>query len=122
MLGERIELAASIAWLFMDFAWMHDSSGLAVAFAIPTSLGSLLAIPLAKGGFVPRAVAGAMAAWAFMNSCWMLTDLQIYPSLWLARISFAVGIGLLAAAVAVSGPGTTFGEVARLFRRLRARR
>lgn len=121
--ADRLELAASISWLFMDLAWMEQSTALALACALPTTVCSLAAVPFVRSDFTARAVSAAMAAWAVMNSLWMMTDLGVYQALMPARACFAVGLGLLLAALVVSGSArAVLSEVTRTFRRMRAGR
>jgi hypothetical protein len=121
-LSERLELAASVAWLGMDYAWMEGHAASALALAALTCTGSLAAALAEEARFTPRAVAGAMAAWALMNSLWMADDLGVYAGLWLARVCFYVGLGLLLA-VALRGRSASalVRELSRRFRRLRMR-
>jgi hypothetical protein len=121
--AERLELAASLAWLFMDLAWMEGSPTGAVACALPTVLCSFAAIPFVPREFTARAITAAMAAWAVMNALWMLTDLEVYDGLVAARVCFAAGLGLLLAALwRTRSTRALFAELTRTFRRLRAGR
>jgi hypothetical protein len=121
--ADRLELAASVAWLFMDLAWMEQSTALALACALPTTLCSLAAVAFVRRDFTARAVTAAMAAWAVMNSLWMMKDLGVYDGLVAARVCFAIGLGLLLAALMVSGSArAVLSEVTRTFRRMRAGR
>jgi hypothetical protein len=122
-LSERLELAASLAWLGMDYAWMEEQPTSALTLAVLTCAGSLAAALSEEARFTPRAVAGAMAAWALMNSLWMADDLGVYAGLWLARLCFYVGLGLLVAAVLRDRSASELvRELSRRFRRLRMRR
>ena len=117
----RVELTASVSWLCMDAAWMEENTTWAVAFTLPTMLCSLAAIILARPDFVARAVTGAMAAWAVMNSFWLFNDLDVYPGLWVARGCLGLGALLLMAAGTASGGVTELKrELVAVFRRLRA--
>lgn len=121
--ADRLELVASVAWLFMDFAWMEHNAGMAVACALPTTACSLAAVAFVKRDFPARAVTMAMAMWAIMNSLWMMSDLRVYEGLVAARVCFAIGLGLLLAAVVVARSARrVLDEVTRTFRRLRAKR
>jgi hypothetical protein len=121
--AERLELAASVAWFFMDFAWMEQSTAFALGCAVPTTVCSLAAVAFVKREFPARAVTMAMAMWAIMNSLWMMSDLHVYAGLWAARICFAMGLALLLAALIVTRSGRRLlAEMIGTFRRLRARR
>jgi hypothetical protein len=120
-IAERLELFASLAWLFMDFCWMEQSSYAAVLFAVPTTVCSLAAVVFVRADFTARAVTGATAAWAVMNALWMLSDLGIYEARLIARGCFGFGLVLLIAALTVSGPRPVLAELTRAFRRMRAR-
>jgi hypothetical protein len=116
----RLELAASVCWLAMDFGWMDGLDVLALAASVPTVACSFVAVRFASPSLVGRAVVAAMAFWASMNTCWMLNDLQLLPSLWPARACFAVGAGLLLVAGVSSGSAAALlAELRRNFRRLR---
>jgi hypothetical protein len=121
-IAERLELFASLAWLFMDFCWMEQRATPALVFAVPTAACSLAAILFVRADFTARAVTGATAAWAIMNALWMLSDLGIYEARLIARGCFGFGLVLLIAALAVSGPRPVVAELTRAFRRMRARR
>jgi len=119
---ERLELSASISWLFMDFAWMEESVTVAVTCAVPASLCSIFAIGFVRRDATARAVVAAMAAWAVMNSFWMMSDLKVYDGLWVARSCFGLSLVLLAFALIVSGSlRAVLHELASAFRRLRSR-
>lgn len=119
-IAERLELIASLAWLFMDFAWMEESTTAALVCALPTTVCSLAAIAFVRADFTARAVTTAMAAWAVMNALWMLAELEIYDGRFAARICFAIGLGALLAALWRSGSlGPVLNELSRTFRRLR---
>jgi hypothetical protein len=121
--AERLELVASVAWLFMDFAWMEQSTAFALACAVPTTVCSLAAVAFVKRNFPARAVTMAMAMWAVMNSLWMMRDLHVYEGLWAARVCFAVGLLLLLAALIVARSARRLlAEMVGTFRRLRAKR
>jgi hypothetical protein len=116
----RVELTASVSWLCMDAAWMEDNRFWAVALTLPTMLCSLAAIILTAADFVARSVTAAMAAWAVMNSFWLLADLAVYPGLWVARSGFLLGALLLVAAWLRSGSAAALlRELLAVFRRLR---
>lgn len=117
---DRLELAASVAWLGMDFAWMEHWTYAALCLAVPTSLCSAAGVLTAEPSFAARAIAGAMASWAVMNCFWMMSDLDVYNGIWIARTSFALGVLLLLLALIVSGSSSAVMlEVARKFRRMR---
>lgn len=119
---ERLELSASISWLFMDFAWMEESVTAAVTCAVPASLCSVLAVGFVRRDAAARAVVAAMAAWAVMNSFWMMSDLKVYEGLWVARSCFGLSMVLLGFALTVSGSlRAVLHELASTFRRLRSR-
>ena len=121
-IADRLELVASLAWLFMDFSWMEQSAIASVLFAVPTTVCSLAAIAFVRVDFTTRAVAGATAAWAVMNALWMLSDLRLYEARALGRACFAVGLTLLVLALWRSGTRPVLDELTRTLRRLRARR
>jgi hypothetical protein len=117
----RVELAASVSWLFMDFAWMEERTLWATLFSLPTMLCALAAIVLARPDFAARAVTAAMASWAVMNSFWMFADLSVYRGLWVARSCFFLGGALLGCAWLASGSATgVMRELLSAFRRLRS--
>jgi hypothetical protein len=119
-IADRLELAASVAWLLMDFAWMERLTTFAVACALPATLGSIAAVPFVRPHFPARAVTAAMAAWAVMNALWMMSDLDVYAGLFGARLCFALGIALVLAALLVSrSMRVVLDEATRAFRRLR---
>jgi hypothetical protein len=121
-LSERLELAASVAWLGMDYAWMEEHAALALVLSALTCTGSLAAALAEEPRFTPRAVVGAMAAWALMNSLWMADDLGVYAGLWLARVCFYAGLGLLLAVLLRDRSASALvRELSRRFRRLRMR-
>jgi hypothetical protein len=121
-IADRLELMASLAWLFMDFSWMEQSAIASVLFAVPTTVCALAAVAFVRADFTARAVAGATAAWAVMNAIWMLSDLRIYEGRALGRACFVLGLTLLVLALWRSGTRPVLDELTRTFRRLRARR
>lgn len=98
-----IELAASISWFAMDYAWFEESGRTAVVLALPTAVGALLVVPLTTPSATARLVAGSMASWAVMNSFWMMHDLGVLHLPWLIRACFVLGALQLLLASALGG-------------------
>jgi hypothetical protein len=130
---EWTELAGSVSWFAMDYAWFEGATRSAVWLAVPTAVCALAVVGLTtpahlgsgNGGqpsAAARQVAGSMAAWAVMNSLWMLHDLDVFHAPWLIRICFLLGAGLLAAASVRHGRLASLArELVANFGRLRAR-
>ncbi|MFT3928493.1 MAG: hypothetical protein QM778_38545 [Myxococcales bacterium] len=116
-----MELAASVAWFGMDYCWFEGVTWLAICLAVPTALCSLAVVVLTTPTHASRLVSGAMAAWAVMNTLWMLGDQDVFHAPTLVRVCFFLGLGLLGTASLRGGRlGVLVRELVAGFGRLRA--
>ena len=116
-----VETIGSVLWFIMDGLWMLNQAYFAKAMVLPTLFVNLWVFRYTRPTFSQFAVVGAMNSWLVMNICWMMGDLDKDPKpLEFARIMFAVGIALLALAVARNAmQPEALSKVLTHFRRLR---
>lgn len=115
------ETIGSVLWFVMDGLWMLNQPLPAKAMVLPTLAVNLFVFRYTKRSFSQMAVVAAMNSWLIMNILWMLGDLDRDPKpIAVARVMFALGIVLLALAVArdATRPDGLTNLLAR-FRRLR---
>ena len=95
-----VETVGSVLWFLMDGFWMLNQAGAAKLMVLPTLVVNLIAFRYTPRSLSQYAVVAAMNAWLVMNICWMVGDLDKDPRpLAIARVMFALGVGLLALAV-----------------------
>ena len=115
------ETIGSVLWFIMDGLWMLNQALPAKAMVLPTLVVNLWVLRYTKHSFSQFAVVAAMNSWLLMNICWMLGDLDKDPKpLVIARAMFALGMALLAMAVARNAADPErLTKVLSHFRRLR---
>ena len=96
-----VETVGSVLWFIMDGFWMLNQAMPAKTMVSPTLFVNLLVFRYTKHSFSQFCVVAAMNSWLVMNICWMVGDLDKDPRpVAVARIMFALGMLLLAMAVA----------------------
>lgn len=97
-----LETANSLAWFFMDAAWMLEIKPVANAMILPTLASgiALCAIEKEKSAFY---INMSVASWIVMNVSWMLAESFAYDAFMAgARAFFVVGSLFLCLAAAKS--------------------
>jgi hypothetical protein len=116
-----VETGSTVSWFFMDASWMFELVWPAQFLAVVTIILSLLIFCYTERSKANMLVTAAMVAWAGMNICWMLKDLDCWSQgMWGARAFFVLGLAclLMAAFVARSSQAAMDILMAR-FRRMR---
>jgi hypothetical protein len=115
----RIEAAATITWLLMDFFWMLEFAAPATALGVASLALWIWTLEFPKDR-AEKAATAAMVQWVLMNLIWMLSDQSGYTDLrqW-AVVTFALSVLMVFYALSLNRWNFS---IARFLRRFRLRR
>lgn len=99
---DALDTINSLAWFLMDAAWMLQIKQVAVAMIVPTLLSGLFLCYIEKRKNVTY-INFAIVSWIVMNASWMFSE-DFYEEEFMlaAKMSFILGVGFIAMAVAAS--------------------